>query len=306
MSETRGWDRPFFTGRKGKIEVIAHRGGAGEFPGETIYAFERAVSLGADVLEMDVHSTRDGELVLIHNKTVEDTTNGTGLVNDLTFSEIKELDAGYRWTNDAGKTFPFRRDKNEGIDIRVPALKDVLERFGDRRLVIEIKQTKPSIVKTLGQLINKYEMSEKVLVASFYDRALKEFRREFPEIATSASTVELAKFVTLNTIIPDLAKLRAVDAVQVGIRFNGFLLPFVNNRTVRAARMQNLPIQPWTVNRFDDMRRVVDLEVDGIITDYPSCLIELLKHKNNGTEISDEWISDLAARFPACFVTTEI
>jgi glycerophosphoryl diester phosphodiesterase len=299
MQESNGWNRPFFAGVKGKIELIAHRGGAGEVPGETLLAFEHAVKLGADVLEMDVHSTRDRELVLIHNETVNETTDGTGYVDTYTLERLQKLNAGYRWTAD-GKTFPYRSGDYNPRDIRVPTLREVFERFGDRRMVIEIKQTEPSIVKPLGHLIREYGMTEKVLVASFYHGALKELRRAFPEIATSASTVELVKFVALHTILPTLSEIPDTDAIQVGIRFKNILLPFVNSRTVRAARAQNIPIQAWTVNRLDDMRRVIELEVDGIITDYPTCLSELLKYKQTGAQMTDEIIGELSLKYPAC------
>lgn len=272
MNNEKGWNRPYFKDRQGKLEVIAHRGGADEVPGDTVYAFDHAKKILSDVLEMDTHSTKDGFLVLIHNATVDDTTDGMGRVNDLLFEDLNKLDAGFRWTADGGKTFPFR-----GRDIRIPKLEEVFQKFGDCRMIIEIKQSKPSIVTALGEMIRRFEMTEKVLVAAMRHRALKDFRRQFPEIATSASWFELLKFVTVNFFFPGLVKLPDVDAVQIGIRFGGIPLPFVNKRTVKAARKLGLPIQPWTVNRVDDMKKMIALGVDGIITDKPQTLIDLLK-----------------------------
>jgi glycerophosphoryl diester phosphodiesterase len=276
MDQTKGCHRAFFRAKARKLEVIAHRGGADEVPGETIFAFEHARRIKADVLEMDVHSTRDGRFVLMHNKTVDETTDGSGPVHGFDFRELGELDAGFRWTADGGKTFPFRRNAEPGLDIRVPTLEEVFEKFGDYRMIIEIKQTDPSIVTPLGELIRRFGMTEKVLVAAMRHRPLKEFRRQFPEIATSASWLELLKFVTLNFLVPGIGKIPEADAVQIGIRFGGILLPFVNRRTVRAARLLDLPIQPWTVNRTDDMQRMIALGVDGIITDKPETLLEIL------------------------------
>jgi glycerophosphoryl diester phosphodiesterase len=287
MNITRGRERPFFQNSRNKPEVIAHRGGAGQWPGETLFAFERALKLGVDVIEMDVHSTSDNELVLIHNKTLEETTNSTKLVKRHTLAELKELDAGYRWTADEGKTFPFRRDASKGIDIRIPTLEETFRAFPQARMNIEIKQKTPSIAQPLAQMIRKYGMEDKVLIASFSHKALKEFRRECPEVATSASALELFKFVTINTLFPGSGKLPGVDAVQIGYRYFHVPLPFINKRTVRAARRLNLPIHAWTINRLDDMHRMLSLEVDGIITDYPCCLIELLKLKRSG-KITDE------------------
>jgi len=100
--------------------VIAHQGGDGLWPGDTLYAFEKAVAIGADVLEMDAHITKDGQIVLMHNETVDGTTDGTGLIEELTMADLQELDAAYKWSNDADKTFPYR-----GQEIRVPTLEEL-------------------------------------------------------------------------------------------------------------------------------------------------------------------------------------
>jgi glycerophosphoryl diester phosphodiesterase len=292
MNRPRGWAHPFFEKSGGKLEVIAHRGGAGQWPGETIYAIEQAIRIGVDIVEIDVHSTKNGELVLIHNKTVDDTTNGTGSVNSFTLAELKELDAGYRWTADGGKTFPFRRDNSKGIDIRVPTLEEVFSKFPDRRMNIEIKQTTPSIIKPFADMIRKHEMTNKVLVASMHHSALREFRAVCPEVATSASPTELVKFVTGNTLFPGRDTIPEVDVPQLGIRFFKVPLPFINQRTVGAAHTLGLPIHAWTVNSLKDMWRMVSVGVDGILTDYPGCLLELLKRIESGQEITDEIIRD--------------
>ena len=88
--------------------VIAHQGGDGLWPGNTLFAYQNAAKLGVDVLEMDIHITKDGKLVLMHDETVDRTTDGTGEIESMTLAELKQLDAGYSWTPDEGKTFPFR------------------------------------------------------------------------------------------------------------------------------------------------------------------------------------------------------
>src|SRR5512147_1024722 len=112
----------YYTNPHSKVLVIAHQGGDGIFPGDTLYAYEHAVALGADVLEMDAHITKDGEIVLMHDEKVDRTTDGTGLIEDLTLAELKKLDAAYKWSNDNGKTFPFR-----GQGIQVPTLRELFE-----------------------------------------------------------------------------------------------------------------------------------------------------------------------------------
>lgn len=268
MTTTKAWDRPFFKAAENKPEVIAHRGGARQWPGETLFAFEQALAIGVDVIEMDVRSTKDGVLVLIHNETVDETTDGSGPVHGFLFDELEKLDAGYRWTAD-GKTFPFR-----GQGIRVPRLEQILEKFPGQRMNIEMKQTEPSIVEPLAELIRKHKMRDKVLVAAMSDKAMEDFRRAAPDVATSAARLELIKFVALSKVLPSSVKAPDTDSIQVKSKFS--FLPIMTKRVVRAAHRLGLPIHAWTVNDLADMRRVISLGVDGIITDFPGPLMELL------------------------------
>ena len=124
--------------------VIAHQGGDGVWPGDTLFAYENAVKVGADVLEMDAHITKDGQIVLMHDERVDRTTDGTGLIEDLTVDQIKQLDAAYKWSNDDGNTFPYR-----GQGIQVPTLEELFQKFPQMRYVIEIKLTQNPIDKPL-------------------------------------------------------------------------------------------------------------------------------------------------------------
>jgi len=262
MSKTTGGDRPFFKLSTNSPEVIAHRGGGGEWPGETIFAFEKALEFRVDILEMDVHRTADGVLVLMHNDTVDETTDGTGRIKDLTLAEIKQLNAGFHWP-------PEIRDLN----IRVPTLEEVFERFPNQRMNIEIKQKEPSIVTHFGKLIQKHGMTDKVLVASFWDSALKEFRKEFPEIATSASTPEAIKFYALDDIL--FAHYRPeTDAIQADSKAS--FIHLITPHFAEKAHKLNLKVHAWTVNDVDEMRRMIKVGVDGIITDFPTRLLKVL------------------------------
>src|SRR5262245_61854158 len=170
---------PFITNMKNYPEVIAHRGGNGEWPGETIGAYERARSLGVDVIEMDIYLTGDHQLVLMHDQSVKKTTDGTGPVESYTCDEIQKLNAGYRWTGDAG--FPpetHLADLSPELQrqLRVPKLSEILEEFGDMRMVIEMKPAYASPAAKLWEMLKQYDMTEKVLVASFSDDFIDEFR----------------------------------------------------------------------------------------------------------------------------------
>lgn len=269
VAETgRGVSHPFFTQAKSRPEVIAHQGGKGQWPGETIFALDQANKLGADVLEFDVHSTRDGNLVLMHNATVDETTNGRGRINRMLLKDLKKLDAGYRWTANGGRTFPFR-----GKNIEVPTLEEVFQKFKNKRMNIEIKQSEPSIIAPLSALIEKHSMEDKVLVASFSNRDLELFRARCPRVATSASPQELVKFRWgSNSPFPTGSR---PDCLQVKDKV--LAVRVITPDSVAKARRLNLPLHAFTVNDIERMKKMIALEVDGIITDYPGLLLALLE-----------------------------
>lgn len=262
-------DRAFFGQFERYPLVMAHQGGNGLWPGNTGYAFERAVALGVDVLEMDMHSTADGVLVVIHDSTVDRTTDGTGPVQGLTLAELKALDAGYDWSPDDGQTYPYR-----GQGITVPTVEEVFAAFPAMPMNIEIKQSEPSLAAPFCKLIRDYDMAGRVLVASFDAQAIGEFRRECPEVATSFGESEVIALFALSKILLEATYSPRAEAVQVPEYRSG--LHVLTPRFVAASHGRNLQVHAWTINEIDDMRRLVDLGVDGIITDYPDRLMQLL------------------------------
>jgi len=253
--------------------VIAHQGGDGIWPGDTMYAFEKSVELGADVLEMDAHITRDSQIVLMHDEQVDRTTNGTGLIEELTLPELKQLDAAYEWSNDNGQTFPYR-----GQGIQVPALEELFETFPDMRYVIEIKLTENPIDKPLCELIRRYKMQDKVMVASFHDAAMNNFRQTCAEVATSASRTEVRNFVLLGKaflsgfIVPQYQSIQPPYDPKESLN-----IPIMTPRFIREAHAKNIKVEPWTVNDPALMKQYVEWGVDGIITDRPDLMIEVLE-----------------------------
>ena len=263
-------DHPYF---EGGVQVIAHQGGDGLRPSNTMAAFEHAVALGVDVLEMDIHSTQDGVIVTIHDATVDRTTNGTGRVQDLTFAELQALDAGYHWptlAEEADRTDrPFR-----GQGITIPALEEILQAFPDMHMTIEIKQETPSLAEPFCALLRQYEMTDQVLVGSFREAALQEFRATCPEVPTSATESEVRNFFILNTVFLSALYTPNAYAFQVPESFGSIHL--LSARFVQGAHARNMAVQPWTINQSEDMARLLALGVDGIITDYPDRLLDAL------------------------------
>ncbi len=257
------------TGQPGRPLVIAHQGGDGLWPGDTLFAFQQAAALGVDMLEMDMHSTADGVLVLMHDATVDRTTDGAGRIRDMTLAELKSLDAGYDWSPDNGQSQPFR-----GQGITVPTLEEVFDAFPGMPMNIEIKQTEPSIAEPFCQLIRQHDMADRVLVASFHDDAMAEFRAVCPEVATSASENEVLNFFVRYKLFLGATYSPATQSVQVPEYRSGFHI--LTPRFVRAAQRRGLAVHAWTINENDDLQRMIDLGLDGIISDRPDRLLELL------------------------------
>ncbi len=254
------------------VRNMAHRGGSGIAPENTIVGFQAGLSAGATILETDVHTTLDGEIVIIHDDTVDRTTNGQGPVNGLTLQQVKELDAAYWFTTDGGTTYPYR---SKGI--RIPTLKEAFERFPRERFNIEIKQRVPHMEKLLIDLIHEMGMSRQVLIASMDDFVLEQVRRLDPEIATNGGPLEILRFLHSYPNIPAEEPVKA-RAFQIPY-WIAFLIPEI----VLQAHAYGIEVHLWTVNTKEDMEKAIDMGVDGIITDYPDVLAELLSKNEHRT-----------------------
>jgi glycerophosphoryl diester phosphodiesterase len=264
--------KAYYTGVSRPL-VIAHQGGDAVWPGNTLYAFERSVAIGADVLEMDAHITRDGQIVLMHDEEVDRTSNGTGLIEEHPLADLKQLDAAYTWSNDGGMTFPYR-----GQGIQVPTLEELFQKFPQMRYVIEIKLTQNPIDKPLCDLIRKHYMQEKVMIASFHDEAMQNFRDACPEVATSASRGEVTRFVLLGKVF--LSGLTAPQFQSIQPPYDpeeSMNIPIMTERFIREAHAKNVQVEPWTVDDPGLMRQFIEWGVDGIITDRPDLMVEVLE-----------------------------
>jgi len=253
--------------------VIAHQGGDGIWPGDTVYAFENAVEIGADVLEMDAHITKDSQIVLMHDERVDRTTDGAGLIEELTLAELKQFDAAYQWSNDGNRTFPFR-----GRGIQVPTLEELFQKFPQMRYVIEIKLTKNPIDKPLCDLIRKYNLQNKVVIASFHDEAMQNFRKTCPEVATSASRGEVTRFVLLGKAF--LSGLVAPQYQSIQPPYDpseSMNIPIMTRLFIREAHAKNVAVEPWTVDAPALMKQYIEWGVDGIMTDRPDLMMKVLK-----------------------------
>ncbi|MCA1064264.1 glycerophosphodiester phosphodiesterase [Rossellomorea sp. AcN35-11] len=259
--------------------VIAHQGGKHLAPGNTIEAFQNAVDLGVDVIETDIHITKDGHLVTIHDPTVDATTDGSGYVKDYTLPELQRLDAGFTFQDLDGE-YSYR-----GKNVYIPTLEEVFQRFPDMRVNIEIKDDNPGnrmddIVQKLMNLIAEYDMEEKVLIASFDQDIIARFESYSDgKVATQGGKQEAQKFVHLHKLFLRNLYETKVDAFQLPLQEGDIDLTDPN--LIKEAHRKGLHIHYWTINDKETMEELVKKGADGIITDRPDILLEVL-HKGKG------------------------
>lgn len=254
--------------------LVAHRGGACLAPENTMEAFHQAVTRWrADMLEMDVRLTRDGEVVVVHDATVDRTTDGTGLVTSFTLDELRVLDAGARFVDPGGRP-SFR-----GKGVEIPRFEDVVRAFPHVRLNVEAKE--PQVAAPLVEIIMRHGAQNRVLVAAERESCRRSVRG-YPG-PWGASRAHVARFWLLHHLPRGGGYTPGVDILQVPERWRG--LRVLTPRLVRAAHRRNIPVQVWTVDDPTRMRRFLSWKVDGIQTDRPDILARVL-HEETGRPLA--------------------
>jgi glycerophosphoryl diester phosphodiesterase len=249
--------------------IIAHRGGKGLAPENTVEGMRRGIEAGAHLIEFDLRATRDLGLVAMHDETVDRTTDGTGAVRDLTFAQVRALDAGYRFSADGGRTFPFR-----GTGIRVPTLEEILAAFPRQRLLIDLKETDREVVERVAEVIAGHGATQSVLLTSFHDVTNRAWRELMPEaVRGTGEDATLVFYIFHRSRLMPFYRPHA-DALQVP-EFSG-RIRVLTPGFVRDAHAKNMRVYVWTIDEPADMRRFLAMGVDGIITGYPDRLAAVL------------------------------
>jgi glycerophosphoryl diester phosphodiesterase len=252
--------------------AIAHRGGARLRPENTLAAMTHAQTFGVDAIECDVRLSADGEPVVIHDATLDRTTDATGPVDRLTADELAGLDAGFHFGPD--QAFPYR-----GRGIGVPRLSDVLAIAPGLPVIVEIKGDDLATVGPVLEVIRGAGATERVVLAGFSQAVLAAVRRDAPHVATSASQAEVLSalrwaWVRLGPRRP------AFDLVQAPLRLRGRQV--LTRSFVRVLRRAGLPVHAWIVDEVDDMRRVLDWGVTGLISDRPDRAVDVVRARAAG------------------------
>lgn len=257
--------------RSSRPLVYAHRGGAALRPENTIASFDHGLSLGADGLELDVHLSSDGIVVVHHDDTLDRTTGGTGFVSSFTAVELAAVDAGYRFrpANAGPAEFPFR-----GQGLGVPRLRDVLERYPAVQIIIELKVNHPELARRAIDEVRAAGAIDRVSLGSFGWRVLHAAREYEPRISTGASREE-ARWALYRSWIGWPLGRPSYREFQVPERAGATTI--ISPRFIAHARRAGLPVKVWTVDEPDDMRRLIRWGVDGLITDRPDLAVAAVR-----------------------------
>ena|SRR5688572_19414004 len=257
-----------------QVVAIAHRGGSALRPENTLLAFDHAVSLGVDGLECDVQLSRDGEVVVIHDPTVQRTTDGTGAVRDFTADELARLDACARFGED--RQWPYR-----GHGIGIPTFRSFLKRYRDLPLVVEVKSDQPAVADRVLELIREAGAEDRVILASFCHAVVAHVRRVAPHIPTSGSRPEVQSAL-LRSSLWLKPRLTGYQLLQVPFRFRGRRV--LTRACVRAARRAGIPVHSWIVDLPEVLQTIIDWGVTGLISDRPDLAVEAARAANGTTK----------------------
>lgn len=261
-----------------RVIAYAHQGGSYEAPSSTLFAIERALANGATGVELDVHATADRHVVVCHDDTVDRTTGHTGSISDLTLDELRQMDNAHWWIE--GETATPGRDPGEYLlrgrapsdrALGVATLEEVVKTFPGVLLNLDIKRTAPVVEpyeELLAEDLARLGAQDSVMVASFIDDAIRRFRIAAPTVATSAATAEVTDFfLSLGGVVPSVPP---VQALQVPASVGDVTV--VDGRFVAVAHAAGVAVHVWTINDLAEMEALLDLGVDGIVSDRPSVL----------------------------------
>lgn len=266
MNQPPHWLHP----RRPHPLVIAHGDdrGRGLYPGNTMLYLREMVALGVDALEIDLNLTADDHLVLIHDGTLERTTDGCGEVGDKSLSDLRGLNAAYHWSPD-GVRFPYRDDPQPLVTID-----EVFAAFPQTPMIIELKNDQARAAEALASAIKSAGCEDRVIVSSFYRGVIRKFRSLCPRAATGATLPEALLFYVAQCVFAEKLLKPAFNTMQLPPSYYG--LPVFTRRFVRAARRCGLHLAVWTVDETECMQKYIALGLDGIVTNRPDRLLKTL------------------------------
>lgn len=237
-----------------ELVLYAHRGSMVLAPENTMTAFRLALDYGADIMEIDVRLSRDNQVVVTHDERVDRTCNAGGRVRDMTLVQLQSLDAGYHFTDLDG-----RAHRNTGVTL--PSLAEMFEQLPDVHINIDIKDNSEEAALAVANVIEKYDRHASVNVGSFHAPALLHFRAMLPTVTTAATQSEVAQLYFGR----NLYRLPPFEYLQIPQNYYG--IPLATNNFIRHAMKRDIKTVYWTINKPQDMQRLIELGVSGFVTD---------------------------------------
>jgi glycerophosphoryl diester phosphodiesterase len=266
-----------------RVIAFAHQGGSYEGPSSTLAAIARALEHGATAVELDVHATKDRQIVVCHDETVDRTTNHHGEIADFELAELRDMDNAYWWIagatvtpDQAHEEYVERGKAPSDRDFGIVTLEEVVIRFPEVLLNLDLKRTDPDVEpyeQLLVDELRRLDRLDSVIVGSFHDVAVQRFRSLAPTVATSAATGEAATFYF--SMLEGVPSVPPIVAFQVPATYGDVTV--VDERFIQTAHEADIAVHVWTINDPVEMRRLVDLGVDGLISDRPTPLVQVLE-----------------------------
>lgn len=245
------------------MKIIAHRGASGYYPENTLLAFKKALEIGVDGIELDVHKSKDGELIVIHDEDVQRTFSGKGQVLDKTLKELKE----YKCRN-----FEFKNN----IECTIPTLREVIELIKDENILINI-EAKTDVIhydleNDIINLVEEYDLKDKILISSFNHKSISKLKNIDNSIDYGALYYSKEDYNPEENIV-DHGK-------KIGLYSINVSNSLVNKEIVEQAHRENMKVLVYTVNSPIEMKKMIEYNVDGVFTDYPELMKEILEERN--------------------------
>ncbi len=278
-----GGGPPFFSG----FTPAAHRGASSQFPENTLEAFRRAQEIMPGcLLETDVRLTGDGAVIMIHDELLEMKTDGSGPVGKASLFDVRALDAGYAVTFDGGRSYPFR-----GRGFKIPLLSEALEAFPHARFSIDIKDHDLAAAVRVVSMIIEQGASQRIIIGSFHDRTMRFVRKKFNGVITSFSRNDIFRFLATRKFRRKAPARRSGEAMLIPEFFGGGHYEYLGKGATRGVRIitrslindahrRGIPVLAWTINRPDNMRRLIEWDIDGIVTDHVDLLKKVMAEYN--------------------------
>ena len=244
--------------------LYGHRGACAEFPENTMASFQRAVDVGVDVIESDVHMTRDGVVVMAHDESGRRMAGTDALIRDLTYDEVFKWDVGFGFVNAQGER-PFAEK-----GMHIPKLVDVLSAFPDMQFNLDVKQEKPPMVSSLMGVLTSGRAMERVTLASFSSTNMRQIRKVFNGPTVLGRNEILTLFSLPRLVLGGLGVMAKNTRAQVPERAGPFV--FRSRRFIDRAHALGIPVEFWTINDPELAGELLALGADGIMTDDPQAI----------------------------------